>query len=241
MRPHSTVTGTGSQVTGQSHTWDKRVATWDHSALPGFDRIVQTVLRHADSLKGLDVVDLGSGSGDLTLELAKEAGSVLAVDFSAGMLARLEQRAAEMQLCNVRTVHSTIQSLDLPEHSVDVIISNYALHHLRHPEKREILARAAKWLRPGGRIVIGDMMFSVAGNQADRRIIADKVVSIARRGPAGWWRIAKNVWRFLVARQECPASMEAWTSMLGAAGFVGVSSERVVAEGAVVSGRLPEQ
>lgn len=238
MKVPTVAAPTTSGIATQSRIWDKRAHSWDHSALPGLHRIADTVLRHAYPVDGLDVVDMGAGSGQLTLELAPYARSVVAVDFSPMMLLRLAQTASRRGLTNIDTVCSSLQSVDLEERSVDVIVSNYAFHHLRHREKAEVLGRAARWLRPGGVIVIGDMMFSVGGGAADRRIIAAKVASIAKRGPAGWWRIAKNVWRFLGARHECPASTDAWESMLRAAGFTGIHSERVVAEGAVVRGHL---
>ncbi|HET9733347.1 MAG TPA: methyltransferase domain-containing protein, partial [Acidimicrobiales bacterium] len=228
-------------ISGRSHTWDKRADSWEHSAVPGLHRIAETVLRHAGTLRGMDVADMGSGSGQLTLEAAKQARSVVAVDFSPVMLLRLHERASEMGVDNITTVLDSLQSVDLEPGSVDVVVSNYAFHHLRDRQKAQVLARAARWLRPGGVIVIGDMMFSVRGaGRSDRRIVTAKLLSMCRRGPAGWWRIVKNGWRFLVVRHECPASIEAWEAMLASAGFTGIRSERVVAEGAVVSARLPE-
>lgn len=223
----------------QERTWSRRASEWDHSSMPGLEKVATAVLDRAGALGGLDVVDLGCGSGQLTLRLAGEARSVVAVDFSSDMLGLLRERAEAAGVSNIRLVCSSLQALDLPERSVDVIVTNYALHHLRHPEKAALLTKAATWLRPGGRIVIGDMMFGLAGDADSRRIIARKISSIARRGPAGLWRIAKNAWRILVAREECPAPIGLWQQMMVQAGFASVRSERIVAEAAVVSARLP--
>lgn len=207
--------------------------------MPGLAKVRDSVLAHAAPAAGLDVVDLGCGSGQLTLELGPVARSVIAVDFSSSMLDLLEARAAVSGIPNIRTVLGPLQSFDLPAGTVDLIVTNYALHHLRHPEKAELLSRAARWLRPGGRVVIGDMMFALTGDPVGKRIIADKVAIFARRGPGGWWRIAKNAWHLVVSRRECPASLESWKAMLAAAGFEGIESERVVGEAAIVSARLP--
>lgn len=225
----------------QSHTWTKRAPDWDHAALPGLHQVAETVLRRAGPLTGREVLDLGSGSGQLALEAAGSAARVVAVDFSEAMLALLEERAAARGLDNVDTILASLQSLDLPERSVDVIVSNYALHHLRHHEKVDLLHRAARWLRPGGTIVVGDMMFGLTGDPAGRQVVSTKLAVLAKRGPAGWWRIAKNAWRVLVARQECPESVAAWTTMLEAAGYANVHGERVVSEAAVVSATLPDR
>ena len=208
--------------------------------MPGLEKVTQAVCDKSAPLDNKDVVDLGSGSGQVTLKLAPGARSVIAVDFSADMLRILAERAAEQGLDNVSTQLSTLQALRLPDNSLDLVVSNYALHHLRHPEKVELLGRCAQWLRPGGRIVVGDMMFGLTGDAQGRQIIAGKVRAIAKRGPAGWWRIAKNAWKMIVARQECPEPIGSWESMLADAGFIMVESGRVVAEAAFVAGLLPE-
>lgn len=223
----------------QRRTWSKRAQNWDHSSMPGLEKIANRVLEEAGDLSGLVVVDLGCGSGQLSLKLACTAKKVLAVDFSSAMLERLAERAAQAGLDNVETVAAALQRLELPPSSADVVVSNYALHHLRRNEKQQLLCRCRKWLVPGGRIVIGDMMFALVGDPEGRSIAASKVVSIARRGPAGWWRVAKNAWKVLVARQECPESMVTWEQMLVAAGFRVSRSERVVAEAAMVSACVP--
>ena len=56
-------------------------------------------------------------------------------------------------------------------------------------------------------------MFGRGGSSRDREIIKLKLVTLARKGPGGWWRIAKNVARYLVRVQEIPISMEAWEEL----------------------------
>jgi ubiquinone/menaquinone biosynthesis C-methylase UbiE len=218
--------------------WTRRAAGWDHSDVPGLESVARAVLDRAEPSAGLVVVDLGSGSGQLTLELARTAAVVKAVDFSPSMLELLQERAAGQHLGNIESTLATIQEVEFPPGSVDLIVTNYALHHLRDPEKQHFADRAARWLRPGGRMVIGDMMFGKGREARDRQIIASKIVSIGRRGPAGWWRLAKNGWRFLVIRQECPVSIAQWESILSTAGFGAIRSDAIVAEAAVMSAVL---
>lgn len=239
MKPESSKVSGTLRTLHQERTWSRRAAEWDHSSMPGLEKIAAAVVDEAGDVEGADVVDLGCGSGQLSLGLAARAKSVIAVDFSAQMLSLLEERAATAGLTNVKAVRSALQALELPENSVDVIVTNYALHHLQHKEKAALLAKAALWLRPGGRIVIGDMMFGLASDSESRQIIARKVSAIARRGPAGLWRIAKNGWKIFVAKEEVPAPIGMWQQMLTAAGFTSIRSERIVAEAALVSARLP--
>ena len=53
--------------------------------------------------------------------------------------------------------------------------------------QRALFPRIRGWLRPGGRLVIGDMMFGRGADAQDRAIIASKARSLLRRGPGGWW------------------------------------------------------
>lgn len=132
-----------------------------------------------------------------------------------------------------------LKNLRLPPDSVDLIVSSYALHHLVNTDKRELVARAAQWLRPGGRLVIADMMFGRGGSQRDRDILRQKVIALAAKGPGGWWRIAKNLARYgFGVGQEHPVTPGFWQEALQEAGFTGVRFLPVVAEAGIVHGRL---
>ncbi len=133
-----------------------------------------------------------------------------------------------------------IEELDLPPASVDLIVSSYALHHLRDADKARLATAAYSWLRPGGRIIIADMMFGRGGSARDRAIIRRKVSALARKGPGGWWRIVKNAARYLLRVQERPISMSAWTSLLAGAGFTGITASSIVAEAGLVTGHRPD-
>ena len=65
-------------------------------------------------------------------------------------------------------------------------------------------------------------------------------LDVARKGPGGWWRIAKNAARYLLRVQERPVPTQAWTAMLIRAGFAGVTSATIVAEAGLVTGQRPE-
>ena len=133
-----------------------------------------------------------------------------------------------------------IEELVLPAQSVDLVVSSYALHHLRDADKARLVSAAYRWLRPGGRLVVADMMFGRGGSRADRAIIRSKLAALVRKGPGGWWRIAKNTARYLLRVQERPVSMGRWTAMLTAAGFAEVTAATIRAEAGLVTGRRPE-
>ena len=63
--------------------------------MPGLEKVTQAVCDKSAPLDNKDVVDLGSGSGQVTLKLAPGARSVIAVDFSADML-RITRRSSPL-------------------------------------------------------------------------------------------------------------------------------------------------
>ncbi|HLJ07663.1 MAG TPA: methyltransferase domain-containing protein [Acidimicrobiia bacterium] len=224
----------------QRRVWDGRADSWDEVAESSLTAVVEAVLRAAHPRPGTTAVDLGSGSGQLSLPLARAGLEVTAVDVSPKMIDHLQERARRERIEGVTTVVAAVEGFRLPEGSVDLVVSNYALHHLRDRDKREVVAAAARWLRPGGRLVVGDMMFGRGSASHDRTVIKGKLVVLLRRGPAGWWRVMKNVVKFGLRIGERPVPMERWTRYFEEAGLTAVSGSRVVAEAAVVLGVKPQ-
>jgi ubiquinone/menaquinone biosynthesis C-methylase UbiE len=222
--------------------WDKRVEQW-HShvtSAAAFEKVLDRLIEVASPQPADACVDLGAGTGFVTTALAPLVSSVLAVDISPAMAESLAERAVEAGLGNVATEVADLKELQLRPASADLLVTNYALHHLVDADKRALVARAVTWLRPGGRFVIADMMFGRGGSQRDREILHQKVIALAAKGPGGWWRIAKNLGRYgLGVGQEHPATPEFWQAAMRDAGFTEVRFEPVVAEAGIVRGVRP--
>jgi 2-polyprenyl-3-methyl-5-hydroxy-6-metoxy-1,4-benzoquinol methylase len=218
--------------------WDRRALVWEHHGAAGLERVVDAVVDAAGPVEGKTVVDLGCGNGQLSLPFARRGAQVLAVDISARMIETVAQKAAAEGL-RIDTAVRPAQELVVDPGSIDLVVSNYAMHHLYDNEKRAVLAAAATWLRPGGRVVFGDMMFGRGATKQDREIIGSKVRVMLRRGPAGWWRIAKNAARFTLRMRERPLPMWTWVQMFRDVGLADVQGTRVVAEAAIVTGTKP--
>jgi len=205
----------------------------------GLEKVAAAVIAAAGVQPGHRVIDLGCGGGQLSLAVAERGARVLAVDANQARLSRLKAIARQRGLTGLEVLARPVDSLSLPIGSADLIVSSYALHRLRDADKQRLVGAAFHWLRPGGTLIVADMMFGRGGSSQDRAIIRTKMRSLARKGIGGWWRIAKNSYRYLVRVKEHPVSISAWTTLLARSGFTGITASRIVNEAGVVSGKRP--
>jgi SAM-dependent methyltransferase len=103
----------------------------------------------------LEVADLGCGEGYLTIEAARWAERVIAVDKSADVLARGKEMAKRRGVTNITWKRGDLEKVPIADKSVDLVLLSQALHHADEP--KAALIEAHRILRPRGRVLVLDL------------------------------------------------------------------------------------
>lgn len=111
---------------------------------------------------GLDMLDLGSGPGTITLDFARlvAPGTVVGIDASAEVVTNASDRAAAAGLDNVSFQVGDAYHLDLPDDSVDVAHAHQLLQHVGDPVA--VIRELRRVVRPGGVIAFRDIVYGGA-------------------------------------------------------------------------------
>lgn len=176
------------------------------------------------------IIDLGTGTGAL-LRLARwRCPDALLVGLDPAP-AMLEQASQKLQGDRaVALTQGSASQLDFPDDHFDAVISNFALHHLSHPDKRECAREIYRVLRPGGRLIYGDQHCRRMGDPGDRDWVED-MFDLFTLKARHYLRTAsldrmllqiRLIPAFLLADGEIPATVEFWHECLADAGFADI-------------------
>jgi ubiquinone/menaquinone biosynthesis C-methylase UbiE len=145
--------------------WGRRAANFDedfgHSIRTPEERAAwdRVFALAAGNREDLDVLDVGCGTGILSLEFAGRGHRVTGIDFAPAMLALARQKAAQARL-GIRFAEGDGEATPFPPLAFDLVVTRHVLWTLPHPE-----AAIDEWirvLRPGGRLAVIDGQSLVA-------------------------------------------------------------------------------
>ena len=106
---------------------------------------------------GSVVADVGAGSGEVSVEMARQLGPtsrVYGTDINAQRIAEIKQAATKATLANVVTLEGAPASTNLPEACCDALFVRYVYHHFADPAAMN--ASILRSLTPGGRFAVMD-------------------------------------------------------------------------------------
>lgn len=127
---------------------------------------ISRIIREIRPYDGLDVLDLGAGSGRISMLLASDVRSLICTDISEPMLHILDEKLSEAyDFRNWTTVVADHRSLPVDSSSVDLIVSGWSISYLANSGEengrenlRLVMAELRRVLRPGGTMIILETM-----------------------------------------------------------------------------------
>ena len=110
--------------------------------------------------KSSRVIELGSGTGTVSIEIAKVCEKVYAIDISRPMLEIAQKKAVQEKVNNIEFINSGFLSYEHQDEPVDYVISIGAFHHLSDFWKAIALLRMNRLLKKNGLLFLADVIFS---------------------------------------------------------------------------------
>ena len=146
-------------------------------------------------MPNVKVADLGCGEGYLTIEAARWASRVIAVDRSELVLRRARSLARRRRVSNVIWKKGELEKLPLADATVEIAMLSQALHHAQHPSRA--LSEALRVTAAGGRLLVLDLRRHeqdwVRGKLGDRRLGFDDDELKRLMAGAGWSEVKVGV------------------------------------------------
>ena len=144
-------------MAGELRDYDAAAATWDTNLYRvRLARDVARTIRERIQLgPSMDVLEIGCGTGLLTLLLQPHVRSITALDSSAGMLGILESRIRDDGIFGITTRLMDLEGEDAWEGNYDLVVSSMTLHHIHNVP--HLIHQCFSVLKPGGTLAIADL------------------------------------------------------------------------------------
>lgn len=141
--------------------YDKTVGLSDEDGsypFAGYRSILNAIYNEILAKPRCTVLDIGFGTGTLTSRLYESGCTIYGQDFSQRMIQLAQEKMPEAKLYQGDFSRGLVPELEAQQY--DFITATYSLHHLTDSQKAEFLPHLKSLLRPGGKLLIGDVAFS---------------------------------------------------------------------------------
>ena len=222
---------------------DKITETWFGNWANEYDSSLGKVKRHhklldlvvqSSSVKDNDnVLDLGCGTGLLSLKFLKKADCLIhGVDSSPEMLKIFKNKIKKLDLSkNITCQLENAESLTFKENSFDIIASTVTLHHVKN--KYPVIRKINRLLKPGGRFILGDIDMDTTGRLTDpKRLLRimdylkeEYALAIHEGGIKAFSRMYDNGKKHILNDGEYCISFKQWKEICLRAKFKKITSK----------------
>ena len=138
-------------------TYDDTITTTDgeyKEVFQNYDKILSETTLHIAKFKGASVIEIGSGTGNLTYTCSLAGYNVTGFEPNSKM-----RSIAANKYPSLNFAYGTFLFLPIANHSIDSIISSYAFHHLTDDEKYNAVKLFKEKLKSDGNVIIADTMY----------------------------------------------------------------------------------
>ncbi len=136
----------------------RQARTLESAVVFNEDAVLERIRSACDPQDAHRLLDLACGPGIVAAALAPDVDEVVAFDLTPEMLERTRARTSRAGLTNVRPVSGSGDALPFEAATFDRVVSRLAIHHF--PDVARVLEEVARVTRPGGRLVLADVLSS---------------------------------------------------------------------------------
>lgn len=102
--------------------------------------------------KNKKLIDIGTGSGYIAIEMAKLGIDIIACDLTPEALDNIKNYKKKLKLQNITLINCKAEEIPLKDNSVDYLVANAVLEHI--PDEEKVIAEWKRILKPGGKMMI---------------------------------------------------------------------------------------
>ncbi|MGL5278828.1 MAG: methyltransferase domain-containing protein [Cetobacterium sp.] len=139
-------------------SFDKQASGYNEYTLLTDNMYLNRILNIGHPFKGKRVLDLGCGTGLLSLSLADKADEIFALDISNGMINSLKSKIKKREIKNIKAIKGDIHDTQFPDNFFDTIICVLSFHHFH--DIRRVMQILKRILKPFGEIIVVDIYTS---------------------------------------------------------------------------------
>jgi ubiquinone/menaquinone biosynthesis C-methylase UbiE len=176
---------------------------------------------------GDEVLDIGCGTGLLSMKfLARKNCTITAIDSSAQMIRIFQHKIKWLRLSRkIRCVLMPAENMRFPAGQFDIIAATVALHHVK--DKKPVIGRICRFLKEGGRFVLGEIDMDTTGRLDDTRRLSRIVqylqqeftLAMKEGGLQAFERLYDNGKKHILNDGEYCIGFNQWARLCKNAGF----------------------